>query len=50
MRMIGSFSGYNPRKVLENCERVAMSTDKEGNVGSEDVEKILGPKEKMMES
>ena len=50
MRMIGSFSGYNPRKVLENCVRVAMSTDKEGNVGSEDVEKILGPKEKMMES
>ena len=46
MRMIGSFSGYNPRKVLENCERVAMTTDKEGDVGSEDVEKILGLKKR----
>jgi replication-associated recombination protein RarA len=44
MRMIGGFSNYNPRKVLENCERVAMNTNKDENIGSEDVEKILREK------
>jgi len=47
MKMIGSFSGYNPRKVLENCEKVAMRINKEEDIGSEDVEKILGAKKKM---